>query len=297
MRAVVIGECMVELARRPDGAYRRGFAGDAYNTAVHLKTCRPGTLVQFVSATGQDETSAAMRAAWRANGVDEALSPALPGASPGLYLVDTDADGERRFSYRRGQSAARRWAEVVDWQRLAGADLAFFTGVSLAILPPGARAEALRKLAGLGPTRIAFDPNLRPSLWEDAGAMIEACRAAIALVDVVLPSADDARRLFGHGEAEDWARKFLDLGPSEVAITLGGEGALVAGRGVPASRICAPAAVIVDTSGARDAFNGAYLAARLDGAPQDVAAAAGLALAAKVVARPGALPNLDEEGP
>jgi 2-dehydro-3-deoxygluconokinase len=46
---------------------------------------------------------------------------------------------------------------------------------------------------------------------------------------------------------------------------------------------------VVDTSGAGDSFNGAYLAARLKGREPRDAVRDGLALAAKVVAQPGAI--------
>jgi 2-dehydro-3-deoxygluconokinase len=46
---------------------------------------------------------------------------------------------------------------------------------------------------------------------------------------------------------------------------------------------------VVDTSGAGDSFNGAYLAARLRGLSSPEAARAGLAMAATVVGHPGAI--------
>ena len=290
-RVVAIGECMVELRVRPDGAYDRAFAGDAYNTAVQLKRCAPCVRVQFATVTGDDGLSVDMRRAWRADGIDDRLSPFIPGLLPGLYAIDTDAAGERRFSYWRGQSAARRWLTELDSERLAGADLLFLTGVSLAILPPDERSRALAFIDRLEARALAFDPNIRPALWESEAAMRETIEGAMARAAILLPSADDLERLWGAGTPAEHLRRCRSLGAREVALTLGAEGCLVAEAGGDAVRLDAPAATVVDTSGAGDAFDGAYLAARVSGASAADAARAGLALAARVVSLAGALPR------
>jgi 2-dehydro-3-deoxygluconokinase len=228
--------------------------------------------------------------------VGDSLTPSVPGGHPGLYLIELDASGERAFSYWRGQSAARRWVEVADWPRLAGADLIFFTGISLAILPPAMRGPALERLRAARPRRIAFDPNVRVGLWESQEAMLATCKAALAMSDIALPSREDTEAIAGQADAMELASRLLSLGPSEIALTLGAEGCLVAQEG-SVNSVAAPPARVADTSGAGDAFNGAYLAARLRGEDASAAAAAGLARAARVVARRGALPELDEEGP
>ena len=290
-RVVVIGECMVELRRRPDGAYDRAFAGDAYNTAVQLKRRAPDVQVQFASVTGDDSLSADMRRAWRAEGIDDSLSPSVPGLLPGLYAIDTDATGERRFSYWRGQSAARRWLAELDAQRLAGADLLFLTGVSLAILPPAERPPALALIDRLGARAFAFDPNIRPALWESEAAMRATVEGAMVGASILLPSADDLDHMWGAGTPAEHLRRCRSLGAREVALTRGAEGCLVAGDGGDAVRLDARTTPVVDTSGPGDAFDGAYLAARLTGASTVDAARAGLALAARVVSLAGALPR------
>ena len=65
MRAVCIGECMVELRPAGEGLFRQGFAGDVYNTAVYLKRSAPDLEVQFATVVGDDPLSAGMRAAWQ----------------------------------------------------------------------------------------------------------------------------------------------------------------------------------------------------------------------------------------
>ena len=289
-RVVCIGECMVELSAECDGRYHRAFAGDAYNTAVYLKRSAPGLEVQFATVTGDDALSAAMRAAWDGEGIDAALASARPGAAPGLYMIDTDSAGERRFTYWRGQSPARRWLAALEATAhdLAGADLVYLSGISLAILPPGERPRAIDFLRALG-VRVAFDPNVRPALWESAEVMEEIITAAIGAAAIVLPSLDDAEQLWSSRDAEAQVARLLALGAAEIALTLGPEGCIVADVNGPAQTIAAPTASAIDTSGAGDAFNGAYLAARLSGAPSVQAARAGLALAAGVVGHRGAL--------
>ncbi|HEY1448312.1 MAG TPA: sugar kinase [Caulobacteraceae bacterium] len=296
-RAVLVGECMVELAARPDGSYVRAFAGDAYNTAVHLKRSAPDIEVQFATVTGDDELSAAMRTAWCGEGIDDALAACAPGLSPGLYIVETDTAGERRMTYWRGQSAARGWVLALEARAdaIAGADLLFMTGVSLAILPPDHRARAMALVDRLRPSigLCAFDPNVRASLWESETVMREICESTIGRADVVLPSLEDAERLWGVAGAEAQVRRALALGAREVALTLGSEGCLVASAAGPVSRLAAQPAAVIDSAGAGDAFDGAYLATRLQGQPPEAAARAGLALAARVIGRRGALPSVD----
>ena len=292
-RVVCIGECMVEFAALPDGRYARDFAGDAYNTAVYLKRCDPGAEVRFATVTGDDALSGLMRQAWGAEGIDASLAFTASGAAPGLYVVDTSTAGERRFAYWRGQSAARRWLAPLDGavEVIAGADLVYLSGISLAILPPDERGRALALIDRLKPRvgAIAFDPNVRPELWESPRVMSEFIEGAISRAAIVLPSLDDAERLWGGREAESHIARLLALGAGEIALTLGASGCVLAGRGRAPRTIAAPPVTPVDNSGAGDAFNGAYLAARLGGASPEVAARAGIALAALVVTVRGAV--------
>jgi 2-dehydro-3-deoxygluconokinase len=90
-----IGECMIALRERADGRFSRGFGGDTLNTAVYLT--RSGVSVDYVSALGDDPFSESMIAAWRDEGVCVTKVIRVEGALPGLYLIQTDARGERAF--------------------------------------------------------------------------------------------------------------------------------------------------------------------------------------------------------
>jgi 2-dehydro-3-deoxygluconokinase len=295
MRIICIGECMVELRATGADAFARAYAGDAYNTAVYLKRSLPDAQVQFLTATGDDAMSRAMRTVWSAEGIDGgALGFTVKGGSPGLYLIENDARGERRFQYWRSNSAARRWFELLQDQDetvLWGADAVYLSGISLAILSPVERAGAIELLRRLRPHvgRIAFDPNVRLALWESAQAAAATIGEALAIADIALPSTQDAGLLLGVDDPIEQMNRLQAAGVREIALTLGAGGCLVSDGGVR-TRLPAPrAASIADTSGAGDAFNGVYLAARLGGGSAVEAAESGLAVGSRVVAHVGAV--------
>jgi 2-dehydro-3-deoxygluconokinase len=293
-RVVCIGECMVELRAAGPNTFARSFAGDAYNTAVYLKRSLPGARVQFLTAVGNDSMSLAMRAAWASEDVDGDLAFTVGGGSPGIYLIESDASGERRFRYWRSTSAARRWFVLLRDQGevlLEGADLVFFSGISLAILEAGERADAIELFARLRGHvgRIAFDPNIRLALWGSVTVARPVIEAAVSIADVVLPSSDDARLLFDTEEPLEQLGRFQQAGGREVALTMGPAGCLIADGDVRL-RVDAPSvAEVVDTSGAGDAFDGTYLARRLGGSSPAESAETALLVSSRVVGHPGAV--------
>ena len=290
---------MVELAPAPEGAgpFRLGLGGDSFNTAVYMKrlTATVEARVHYVTALGRDAESARMIAAFRAEGLETDLVFRIEDAGPGLYLIETDPGGERRFHYWRGQSAARllldEGREAVLAEALAGFDLVYLTGISLAILGVDARERLIALLEGLGPEiRLAFDPNHRPALWNGSTAAAAGARLA-GLGATVLASAEDARALYGAAEPAEGIRRWLDAGATEVVLRRGAAPCLIGTAGTK-EIIEAPARVGVrvrDTTAAGDGFNAAYLLARLRGQAIPSAAAAGHGLAAHVIQTPGAL--------
>jgi 2-dehydro-3-deoxygluconokinase len=294
MRVLCIGECMVEFARRGDGLWEQGFAGDTLNTAWALRALLPRSArVDYLTRVGTDAFSDAMVAMFAAAGIGTNHVGRDTARTVGLYAIRTDASGERSFGYWRSDSAARGLAAdpAMLAAALSGADLVYLSGITLAILPTGDRE---RLLQALGPRsgrafRVAFDPNLRPRLWEDGATAARTISRAAALADILLPTHEDEAAGFGDADAAATLARYCGLGVPEVVVKdgtrptpwrLGPQG----GRSpvVPSRRV-------IDTTGAGDAFNGAYLAARLAGAGAAPAVALAQRVAARVVEERGAL--------
>src|SRR5689334_14172040 len=105
-RVACIGECMIELRQAPGGLFSRGFGGDTLNTAVYLT--RLGIATDYITALGDDSLSEEMISGWRAEGVGTAKVARLKGKLPGIYMIETDAKGERKFFHWRESAAARQ---------------------------------------------------------------------------------------------------------------------------------------------------------------------------------------------
>lgn len=264
-----VGECMLELSGQGGETWRMGYAGDTFNTLWTLRALtEPEHDADYVSAFGDDPFSIKQIEFLRDNGIGIAASPVIPGARPGLYAI-TLTGAERSFTYWRSDAAARQLAKdpAALEKSLANRALVYFSGITLAILSVDARGvlfEALAAARAKG-ARIAFDPNYRPRLWPDADVAKTAIGQALATTDIALPTFPDEQALFGDATPEDTAKRLESLGVAEIVVKDGEAPALILHYGdrhhAPSTNVATP----VDTTGAGDSFNGAYLAARLAG--------------------------------
>jgi 2-dehydro-3-deoxygluconokinase len=293
-RIVCIGEAMLELSRRDGGGWNMGYGGDTVNTAVHL--ARVGHDVAYLTAMGTDPFSDDLvNKEWPGEGLDTSLVLRHPTRGAGLYAITTDEAGERSFTYWRDTSAAREMFALPDMEAALEvaeqADLIVYSLITLAILPPeaGEQLFALCQRVRARGGKVAFDGNYRPRLWASADEARAAREQAIACADIGLPTLEDEHLLSGETNADAVAEYWRSLGCTETIVKLGAEGArLPDGTVIPPPELLQP----VDTSGAGDAFNGGYLAARTDGASVEDAVLAGHRLAGWCVMRAGAIPSL-----
>lgn len=263
---VAIGECMLELSTAGHG-WRLSCGGDTFNTAVHL--ARWGWGSRFLTALGSDPFSRRMLDQWVDEGLDTSLVLTHPSRLPGLYAIETDGAGERRFHYWRGESAARAMLDIPGAEAaLAGArdaGLLHLSGITLSLFDhPGRRrlgrlAADVRARGG----RVSFDPNYRPAVWRSRDAARNAITTFAPNVTVALVSFDDESRLWGDEDAAATIKRWRQLGVTDVVVKDGSRGAWI-DDGAAAVLVPTPSRLAaIDTTGAGDAFNAGYLAAAL----------------------------------
>ncbi|WP_374435843.1 sugar kinase [Inhella sp.] len=294
IRVAAVGECMLELQGPAFGQLRQHYGGDTFNAACYLARCGPAK-VSYASALGDDSLSEALLQRWGGEGLELSLVRRLPGRRPGLYQIELDAQGERRFHFWRGQSAARDYFDCTEptplEQAEGGLDALLFSGISLAILPDAGRERLLQLAARLRAAGrwVAFDNNYRPILWRDAATARHWFERAFAVASLALITTDDHQALFDLPSAAAAVAAAQDLAVPELVLKRGAAPTLVRGAGAWTEVPTQPVARVVDTTAAGDSFAGGYLSRRLRGEAPAQAADFGNRLAARVIQHPGAV--------
>jgi 2-dehydro-3-deoxygluconokinase len=290
-KVACIGECMIELKQAQGGLYSRGFGGDTLNTAIYL--ARLGVEVDYITALGDDTLSDEMIAGWAAEGVGIGRVARLKGKLPGLYMIQTDEFGDRRFFHWRESAAARSLMDLPETgdilESLASYDVVYFSAITLSIYSAQGRSkliDALHRARKRG-ARIAFDTNFRARGWPDADVARAVFAEAFASSDMVLASTEDLLPLYPDESDEQLLAR---ISCEEAVLKLLRPGSIVRFKGVSREvRAAAATRPVVDTTAAGDSFSAAYIAVRLAGAEPVEAAQAGHRLGSVVVGYPGAI--------
>lgn len=294
-----IGEAMIEMAVIGPDTYRRGFAGDTFNTAWYLAQILPNTWkTSYFTGLGKDTASDEMRAFGTAANVDMSPARDVAGKTVGLYMIHLD-NGERSFSYWRSDSAARQMAgdPAILRAAFASADVLFFSGITMAVILPEHRETFLTELASArkaGKT-IVYDPNQRLRLWSDQAEMVSLNTKAAQVSDIVLPSFDEEQLFNGDETPEATIKRYQSLGVKTVVVK-NGAGAVTAQTLGEDIVIIEPNIVknVVDSTAAGDSFNAGFCASYVTGGSLSNAIKSGANLAGQVVQAHGALVALKE---
>ncbi|MDT9694602.1 PfkB family carbohydrate kinase [Streptomyces sp. P17] len=291
---LVVGDVVTDVIAR-----HRGPLASGTDTAAVIRTV-PGGAGANVACWAAYRSDAEVRllgrvgveaAAWHerelaACGVRPCLvvDPLAPTGTV-ICLVDTGAAAERTFLTDSGASLR---LDVGDWSDalLDGVARLHLSGYLLFSEPSRALVAAALASARTRGVPVSLDPASAGFLVELG---VDRFLELVDGVDVLLPSRDEACLLTGLPDAADAAAKLSRHVPL-VVVKQGAAGALVARGGTVCAQVPAAPATPTDTTGAGDAFTGAFLAALLRGAEPEEAARAGCRAGALAVERVGGRP-------
>jgi len=249
-RVVVMGainvDLVVEVPHLPragetvlGGSLVRHGGGKGANQAV--AAARAGAQVFLVGAVGDDPEGDASLAELSAEGIDVG-HVARAAAATGVALIAVDRRGENQIIVAPGANAT---IDPASMPKLAAGDVLL---VSLEI-PLEAVAVAGRTAASAGARLIVNPAPAAPLPTEVHNAR-----------PILVPNAAELLAVAGSDDPDHALATLLRAGASAIVVTRGAGGALLVDDGmrveVPAHRV----AEVVDTTGAGDAFCGAFAA-------------------------------------
>ena len=252
---VVCGETVMDLlpSQRSRGSWEAVTGGGPANTAVAL--ARLGTPVGMLGRVSSDRFGQLARRRLEDSGVDTGMLESVEQPAA-LAVAALAEDGSARYTFYTSGTAEFSWP-VQSPPSLHPAATVLHTGSLLLALEPAAIMDLVRREAG---TRvISVDPNVRPHALP-AEAYLQSLEQWLPAADIVKVSDEDLAHLFPDRDPLDvvveWVRR--PDGPSLVALTLGGRGAVGVGRfGIVHAR--GGLVDVVDTVGAGDSFQAGLL--------------------------------------
>lgn len=262
LHVVTVGETMALITNDRPGpleasrAHSLSFGGAESNVAIALS--RLGVRATWVSVLGADPLGDLIERELRAEGVT-VHAPRDPQHPTGLMHKHRRTTTLATVNFwRTGSAASRLSPGSVPGELLTTADVVHLTGILPGLGPESldcAENTALRARAR--GSVVSFDVNHRDAVWRGRDARAAYLRLA-PLADVLFAGEEEAALLVGEGAPMEMAERLRALGPREVVIKRGANGAIALDDD---GECTAPAVVVevVDTVGAGDAFVAGYL--------------------------------------
>ena len=262
---VVVGAINVDLVvvapRLPGpgetvvGAGMRSYGGGKGANAA-VAAARAGAIVHLIAAVGNDDSGAAALQDLQAEAINVSAVAILADQPTGVALIVVDAHGENQIAVGGGANAALTADHVRCSLRtvLGQADCVLVSSE----IPAEAVAAAVREATAAGVQCILNPAPVDAAMLEllALGAVLTPNETELRDLVALLPQAETEGDSLQVG-----AQRLCQLTRNAVIVTRGAQGVLVVESGSPPMQIAAPAAEVLDTTGAGDTFNG-VLAAR-----------------------------------
>ncbi|HRN29364.1 MAG TPA: carbohydrate kinase family protein [Terrimesophilobacter sp.] len=288
-RVVTFGDVIDDIVVVPQGTVRPDTdttsvirqtpGGSAANTAAWLAEL--GVSVDFVGRVGAADFERQVSDMTEA-GVTPHLS-ADPDLPTGRIVIIVDGNVRTMFT-DKGANVNFSPDDVTD-ALLTEAAVVHVGGYSVMHDPDAVRRLIARARAV--DTEVSLDPSSAGFLTDfGIHRFLNVAEGA----SILMPNLDEGRVLTGIEDALAIAAALAERFET-VALTLGMDGCVVAGPGLPPTLVGAVPAVLVDPTGAGDSFSAGFLAEWTSSRDAVAAARAGSQVAARAVATIGARPD------
>lgn len=263
-KLITIGEFLIDFTANGVGALKsiRAFTknpgGAPANVAITNQ--RLGGKSLFITKLGNDSFGDFLFDILKEAGIDTSLVFRSNDYQTSLAFVALKADGNRDFTfYRSNASDLNITPEEIDETIFKKHDILHFCSVDLVESKTKYAHDKAIAYAMKHDLIISFDPNLRFPLWKDPQALKTTVLSYLSKADIIKIS-DDELSFLTDSKNENKAIKHLFKERTKlVLLTKGSKGATLYSRVGQVISLPSVAKRVVDTTGAGDAFIGAFL--------------------------------------
>jgi len=219
--------------------------GKGSNQAIQAARC--GAPTAMIAAIGSDAAGDEALALWAADRIATRHVVRLADRPTGMAAILVDARAENVIVVDSGANAHLAPAHIDAASALIGAARVVVAQLETPVAATVrafeiARASGAATLLNAAPAPEAIEPAL------------------LALTDILVVNEGEGRVLSGHDHASQIGEALLGRVGMAVVVTLGAQGAVLFEHHRPPLKAAPPKVNVVDTTGAGDAFTGAFAA-------------------------------------
>ena len=284
--AVVYGFVNPDLIMYPPKGERITFAREIFCHRATVRPAGPGGYTAITMArlglrccsidkVGSDIFGRFMIGELNRFGVDTKYMKVLQDDEPGFTVSIVGKGGEGGTMI----AAVPRWTlttsfeEILSSLKNAPDGKVFYIGVWFPSILPKLKGEHVLEIFRYAKERgflVGMDINYKPKEGPSREEVRE-LKNALKYVDVLIPNLRDAEIIVGSKSPRESAHSLLQLGPKIVGLKMGGKGCYVVSK-EESALISGHKVNVVDTAGAGDVFDGAFVYGWLKGwKPREIA--------------------------
>ena len=288
-----IGECMIEITNTYNNNFQQSFAGDTLNFCSYLN--KKNFNVDYLSSVGKSEINKDFFNLLKSKKISKKLIHIHPHNETGLYLIKNDKNGEKNFYYWRDNSAAKNYLNELNYKKLEiilkKYHYIYFSGITLSIISKNKQKDFCNLIKKLKEhnVKIIFDLNIRTKRWPNKKHLNASINLFLPFIDILFSTGEDIKN-WKNNDNLSFFNKLIKSNKINHAIFRKNASLNYAILNDQIYKVANKVhKMIVDSSGAGDGYNAAYISEFLTSGDVYRSLQASHLLGSKIVMKKGAI--------
>ncbi|BEP28374.1 carbohydrate kinase family protein [Helicovermis profundi] len=259
MDILAIGELLIDFTPSSNDIHKYSANPGGAPCNFLTMAANTGLETSFIGKVGDDSFGNYLKNIIEEKKIDTKGLILDPNYNTTLAFVHLNGNGERSFSfYRKDCADINLTTNEIDFKQIDKAKLVHFGSLSFTNEPLRSTTYSFLDYAKSKNKLITYDPNYRPSLWENVSLAKEQMLKGLSYCHILKVSDDELKLLSGETDlilgCEILAKYDIKL----ICVTLGEKGVFYFSKGF-SGFVGGFNSKVIDTTGAGDTFFGALV--------------------------------------